>query len=130
MKRLSRAAARAGRKVLFGEYGLVPIDFWLRFRRIRYQVTATHLDILVDDVAERSLPLDQIVDAAPVGDSFGRPFRFWRFLPPWRYERWGNNPTRSLVVVHRRTGPHLLLTPENSRAFLDELERARLRLEP
>ena len=128
MKRLADAAARAGRKVLFGEYGLMPIDFWLRFRRIRYEITSTHLDILVDGVAERRVPLDQVVAAAPVDDSFGRPFRFWRFLPPWRYERWDNSLTRSLIVVQRRSGPHLVLTPENSRAFLDELERARSRL--
>lgn len=121
MNRLLPTFARISRGILFGKYGLLP----LRFLRIQYRITPTHVEVLVDGVPERRVPLDQVLDAVAVEHSFAHPFAFWRFFPPWRYERWCNDLKHPTVLIHRRSGPHLIITPTDARAFIDELNHAR-----
>ena len=126
VNRFLSTIGRVSRELLIGKRGLLP----LRFLRIQYQVTPTHFEILVDGTPERRVPLTQVLDAVEAERSFGRPFDFWRFFPPWRYERWGNDPTHATVLVRQRSGLQLIITPKDARGLIHQLNEARARLSP
>ena len=100
--------------------GLLAILAWL-MSRIHYRIGSKHLKIVLFGFAIRQIPLDQIVYAS-------------KREPSGMAERWYSTfkTSHRLLTIERSRGlrKFVCITPRNRYAFLGDLKRAVLRVNP
>jgi hypothetical protein len=116
--------------LLIGLVGAAGGVLWIRL--LSYRISPSHLELLLLGYRVRRVPLSDIVSAERIDDRGNswisclwslvsgtvRPWKVGGFLSS---ERWGNKFCGPFVLVRRRRGRSIALTPADPNAFIRDL---------